>query len=66
MPIYEYRCNECGEEFEKFLRSMSASKDLCCPKCGSRSVAKVMSLFGTARSSSGSSSFDSSCAPTGG
>lgn len=66
MPIYEYRCNECGEEFEKFLRSMSASKDLCCPKCGSHSVAKVVSLFGTGRSSSGSTRSDSSCAPAGG
>jgi putative FmdB family regulatory protein len=66
MPIYEYRCNECGEEFEKFLRSMSASKDLCCPKCGSRSVAKAISLFGTAHSSSGGMSVGNSCAPTGG
>jgi len=66
MPIYEYRCKECGEEFEKFLRSMSASKDLCCPKCGSQSLAKVISLFGTARTSSGGLSLDSSCAPTGG
>jgi putative FmdB family regulatory protein len=66
MPIYEYRCNECGEEFEKFLRSMSASKDLCCPKCGSRRVAKAISLFGTTRASSGGPRVDSSCAPTGG
>jgi len=23
MPIYEFRCNECGEEFEKFVISAS-------------------------------------------
>jgi putative FmdB family regulatory protein len=66
MPIYEYRCNDCGEEFEKFLRSMSASKEVSCPKCGSQSVAKVVSLFGTAHSGSGSALSDSSCLPTGG
>jgi putative FmdB family regulatory protein len=38
MPIYEYRCSACGEEFEKWLRSMSAKQDICCPRCGSRQV----------------------------
>ena len=65
MPIYEYRCSECGEEFEKWLRSMSAKQDICCPRCGSRQVNKAVSMFGSSVTGSAGIS-DSSCAPTGG
>jgi len=66
MPIYEYRCGECGEEFEKFLRSMSAVQEICCPRCGSRRVKKAISLFGKGGSTAGAALSDSSCAPTSG
>ncbi len=46
MPIYEYRCTECGEEFEKFVRSMTAEVEVTCPACGSSQVEKKISLFG--------------------
>jgi putative FmdB family regulatory protein len=65
MPIYEYRCNDCGEHFEKWLRSLSAKPDICCPRCGSPRVDKAVSLFGSS-SSTGGLTADSSCAPTGG
>lgn len=51
MPIYEYRCTECGEEFEKFVRSMTAEVEAACPKCGSPQVEKKVSLFGSRGSS---------------
>lgn len=45
MPIYEYMCLECCEEFS-LLRSMNASdRDLKCPKCSSQKVKKVISAF---------------------
>ena len=41
MPIYEYKCNECQNEFEELV---SGQNDLPpCPKCGSAKVAKLMS-----------------------
>lgn len=46
MPIYEYRCEECDEPFEVFVRSSSQKADLTCPKCGSQKVKKAVSLFG--------------------
>ena len=46
MPIYEYRCEECDEPFEVFVRSSSQQTDFACPKCGSQRVKKAMSLFG--------------------
>jgi putative FmdB family regulatory protein len=46
MPIYEYRCEECDEPFEVFVRSPSQQTNPTCPKCGSHSVKKAISLFG--------------------
>ncbi len=46
MPIYEYRCERCGEEFELFVRSAAQENAPTCPKCGSRKVRKAISLFG--------------------
>lgn len=68
MPIYEYVCSECGERFEKFVRSMSAQSEASCPKCGSANTRKVISRFGISASGAGSgtASADTSCAPTGG
>jgi putative FmdB family regulatory protein len=46
MPIYEYRCEECDEPFEVFVRSSSQKANPTCPKCGSQKVNKAVSLFG--------------------
>ena len=44
MPIYEYTCNECGEEFEALVPRPTAKAP--CPECGSRKVVKRMSAPG--------------------
>ncbi len=41
MPIYEYKCLECGYRFEKFQRLNEASPDFC-PRCGGL-IKKVLS-----------------------
>lgn len=33
MPIYEYKCLECGYYFEKFQKFNESSPDFC-PRCG--------------------------------
>lgn len=43
MPIYEYICSRCGEEFEKLV---FGNKAVECPKCSSGEVEKKLSLFG--------------------
>ena len=35
MPTYEYRCKDCGHQFEEF-QSMSADPIDTCPECGGR------------------------------
>jgi len=40
MPTYEYRCTNCGFEFEQF-QSMAAEPLSVCPKCKGRVQRKI-------------------------
>ncbi len=42
MPTYEYRCEGCGHEFEKF-QSITAAPVKKCPKCGKNRVKRLIS-----------------------
>jgi putative FmdB family regulatory protein len=42
MPTYEYKCDACGNEFEKF-QSMSSEPIKKCPKCGKNKVRRLIS-----------------------
>ena len=44
MPLYEFTCRKCGEEFERILSSSRSAT--ACPVCRSRRVEKKFSLFG--------------------
>ncbi len=66
MPIYEYRCKQCGSTFEKLVKLSTKTSEIECPKCGARRAEKAMSVFESAGSaSSGGSSLGSSCGPIG-
>jgi putative FmdB family regulatory protein len=41
MPIYEYDCKECGEQFELLIRPGTAET---CPGCGGEKIVKLLSL----------------------
>ena len=65
MPIYEFKCNDCGGVFETFVLSPRHAKEIKCPQCGSSKIVKLLSSFACAsasapRSSAGVSS-GSSC-----
>ena len=42
MPIYEYRCENCGEQMEVLVRSESTL--LTCSNCGSPRLEKLLSV----------------------
>jgi putative FmdB family regulatory protein len=66
MPIYEYECKDCREPFEVFVRSMRASVDAVCPKCGSQHVEKeVTAASAVGLGASAFASSAASCAPSG-
>ena len=58
MPIYEYRCEECGKRTSALLMSYS-SPDPVCPHCGKRALRRLVSTFATVGSgeSDGDSDF---------
>ena len=41
MPIYEYRCLDCGEVSEAFIRSPD-SEGVTCPNCGSKNLERLL------------------------
>src|SRR2546429_9347905 len=46
MPIYEYRCLECGEVFSHlFLHSTDAAGQTQCSACGSDQTRRLISSF---------------------
>jgi len=47
MPMYEYRCQTCGERFEMLRRMADADRELECPECRSREVERLLSAFST-------------------
>ncbi len=70
MPIFEFRCEDCGKLFETLAKR---DETVECPDCKSKNTKKQLSKFGFAsgagfRSSVGSgdcgSCSSTSCAPT--
>lgn len=46
MPVYEYRCNSCGETFEILRSFKDEETEVKCPKCGAGDVSRVYSPCG--------------------
>jgi putative FmdB family regulatory protein len=49
MPIYEYRCEECGKRSSALLASYS-TPDPPCPNCGKPALRRLVSTFATVSS----------------
>jgi putative FmdB family regulatory protein len=68
MPIYEYLCDDCGEQYERIV--MNGSTKIACPKCASEKHTIQLSVFAApangTKSSGGSSSGGSSVPSSGG
>jgi len=65
MPIFEFKCLECGAGFEKLVQTAGADMDVTCPKCGGRRVEKKLSTFSSS-AKGGSAVSTKGCAPGGG
>ena len=57
MPVFEYKCQKCGEKFEVLRSFRDEETEGKCPKCVATDARRVFSLFGRGSSSG-------SCAPT--
>ena len=43
MPIFEFRCVDCGHVFEKIFMNSDDTVDMQCPECKSESFERVVS-----------------------
>ncbi len=59
MPIFDFRCDKCGHEFEELVRG---SDKPVCPECGSPKLTKQPSAVARRGKGSGSGSGCSGCA----
>jgi len=62
MPLFEYRCKQCGH-VTTFLEKAGTKGRHVCEQCGSRETEKVLSSFSVGSDGGGSSG--SSACPTG-
>ncbi|HID92992.1 MAG TPA: zinc ribbon domain-containing protein [bacterium (Candidatus Stahlbacteria)] len=62
MPIYSYKCEDCGAQFDLLIGVGRGNEELQCHKCGSKKLKRLLSSFGVRIE--GSSSDSLSC-PTG-
>jgi putative FmdB family regulatory protein len=60
MPIFDYRCSDCGETYEVYHKVREVIEDVVCPSCGSRNHKRLMSVPGVSPVGSSRSNVSSS------
>lgn len=55
MPLYEFRCTECGNEFEVILRFSEADRAPTCPQCQGHTQKKLSTVASFNQASQGGS-----------
>lgn len=61
MPIYEFKCNLCGHEFDKLTKINDNLAEIVCPQCGGQDAKKRISLCGCTQKGGQASSSCGSC-----
>jgi len=51
MPLYEFRCSECGTEFE-FIVFLTDQEPVRCPECGAANPERLLSIFSSGKGAS--------------
>jgi putative FmdB family regulatory protein len=64
MPLYEFECLDCGNEFESLVRKFSEIADVKCPACNSKRLEEKVSSFASVSKAGASGA--ANCAPSGG
>ena len=44
MPIYEYQCKKCEEQFEILHKVREVKEDITCPSCGGADYHRLFSV----------------------
>jgi putative FmdB family regulatory protein len=68
MPIFDYKCSDCGKTYDVFHKVREVLDDVVGPHCGSANPQRLMSVPSVAIAGKSSAEFDSgpSCGVGGG
>ena len=68
MPIYDYRCNDCGAIYDVFHKVREVTEDVVCPSCNSVSHTRLIGApsFSMAGKSTASAAAEAPSCATGG
>lgn len=61
MPIYEFRCCSCGEQFEAYCSLSERFGGLKCPRCGQQRLERLLSSFSSRAGGGGPAPAGKSC-----
>jgi putative FmdB family regulatory protein len=45
MPIYEFACRSCEQQFEELVKANGSTVTATCPQCGSSDTQRLLSVF---------------------
>lgn len=64
MPIYDYKCSDCGSTYDVFHKVREVPEDVVCPSCGSKGHTRLISAPSVHRGSGKTKSYpaDPPCA----
>ncbi|MEM9296127.1 MAG: zinc ribbon domain-containing protein [Planctomycetota bacterium] len=65
MPLYEYRCEDCGSLTETIRRMSDADETMACEACGSLATRRVTSVFTAKSGAARARSSPGPCGPGG-
>ena len=65
MPIFEYKCQDCGAKFEKLLRRSDETAGLDCPSCGKKHLTQEFSTFAAHANGAAAHGSDAPVCPSG-
>ena len=57
MPIYDYRCEECGSTYDVFHKVREVEEDVVCPSCNSTKHIRLLSAPNVSMGGSSSSGY---------
>lgn len=66
MPIYDYKCNDCGNTYDVFHKVREVIDDVVCPSCDSKEHTRLLSAPNVSVGCSSSTDFAPSCSTGGG
>ncbi|MEA3359006.1 MAG: zinc ribbon domain-containing protein [Thermodesulfobacteriota bacterium] len=68
MPLYEYKCKNCGNTFEQLVFFSEKDARFDCPTCNSEETSRLMSSFssGSSNGAGGLTGLSSCSSPSGG